>query len=243
LGHSAVRFQVANLNIYVDPYFKDPVDWTKLPKGDLVLFSHGHFDHGILMALQLWDAWKCYFIAPRELIAWMLRKYRKTIPREFFIALSHHETTSFEGLHITAIPAHHPVNRLGKTILTVFARSSAPGKPVNGYCFDGYYHSGDTIYSPAIGEALKGIRIHTACLPIGGKYGVASPREALRIAEDIGATCIVPLHWQPLVNEVPFRYASSDLVKLAKVTKTHISIRPLAIGELLELDTTADVTI
>jgi L-ascorbate metabolism protein UlaG (beta-lactamase superfamily) len=123
---------------------------------------------------------------------------------------------------------------MGKTILRLFARSSAPGKPVNGYYFDGYYHAGDTIYTAAIPEALANKSIHTACLPIGGKYGVASPAEALKIAEQIGASRIVPLHWQALVEQVPFRYQSSDLVKLAKDNATQVAVCPLAIGELLE---------
>ena len=234
LGHSAVRFQVGNLNIYVDPYFKDPVDWTKLPKGDLVLFSHGHFDHGVLMAPQLWEAWRCSFLAPRQLVQWMTRKYKRQIPLDAFVSIAHGEVLIVKGLQIRAIPAHHPINRLGKTIFRLFARSSAPGKPVNGYYFDGYYHSGDTIYSEAIAIALKGMPVHTACLPIGGKYGVASPQEALRIAEEIGASQVVPLHWQALVEQVPFRYQSSDLVKLAKNRKAAVSVCPLAIGEVLE---------
>ncbi len=43
LGYSCVKFEIHGLNVYVDPFFRDPVDWKKLPKGDLVLFSHGHF--------------------------------------------------------------------------------------------------------------------------------------------------------------------------------------------------------
>lgn len=234
LGHSAVQFKVHDLTIYVDPYFKDPVDWTTLPKADLVILTHGHFDHGVLFSPQLYEAWKCKFLAPRTLTQWMQRKYKRKIPAESLLSIAHGETVEFKGLAITAIPAHHPVNHMGKTILRLFARSSAPGKPVNGYYFDGYYHAGDTIYTADIPQALANKAIHTACLPIGGKYGVASPAEALKIAEQIGATRIVPLHWQALVEQVPFRYQSSDLVKLAKDCATRVAICPLAIGELLE---------
>lgn len=234
LGHSAVQFKVHDLTIYVDPYFKDPVDWTTLPKADLVILTHGHFDHGVLLSPQLYEAWNCKFLAPKTLTQWMQRKFKRKIPIDSFLAIAHGETVNFRGLAITAIPAHHPVNHMGKTILRLFARSSAPGKPVNGYYFDGYYHAGDTIYTAAIPEALAGKAIHTACLPIGGKYGVASPAEALKIAEQIGASRIVPLHWQALVEQVPFRYQSSDLVKLAKDSATEVAICPLAIGELLE---------
>lgn len=235
LGHSAVRFEVSGLNVYVDPYLRDPVDWHKLPKGDVVLFSHGHFDHGVLMTPKLYDAWHCRFIAPKMLTSWLIRKFRRVIPPDAFSSLNYNESTSVEGLKITAIPAHHPINRLGKTILTLFSRSSAPGKPVNGYYFEGYYHAGDTIYAQSIPEALKGKPVHTACLPIGGKYAVAAPQEALRLAEEIGAKRLVPLHWQPLLQQVHFRYQSSDLVRLAKTKATAVEICALAIGEVLEL--------
>jgi hypothetical protein len=139
------------------------------------------------------------------------------------------------AIKVRAIPAHHPVNRLGKTILALHARSRAPGKPVNGYYFEGFYHAGDTIYTQTIRDSLRGFPVHTACLPIGGKYGVASPDEALKIAEEIGAKRVVPLHYQALVERVPFRYQSSDLVKHARATGTEIEICPLAIGELLEI--------
>jgi L-ascorbate metabolism protein UlaG (beta-lactamase superfamily) len=234
LGHSAVLVSTQDLNIYIDPYFKDPVDWTKLPKGDLVLFSHGHFDHGVLLTAKLFEAWHCKFVAPKKLTNWLVRKHRRRIPAQNFISVNHNESIEVSGLSILATPAHHPMNRLGKTIMTLFARCSAPGKPVNGYCFNGYFHAGDTIYTPAIAESLKNVRVHTACLPIGGKYAVASPQEALRVAEELGVKRLVPLHWQALMQQVPFRYQSSDLVKLAKTKGTKIQICPLAIGELLE---------
>lgn len=235
LGHSAVRFELNGLNIYVDPYLQDPVDWRKLPKGDLVLFSHGHFDHGVLLAPKLFDAWRCQFIAPKNLTTWLAKKFARTVPADAFMSLNHLESTTVKGLNIKAIPAHHPINRLGKTILALFSRNSAPGKPVNGYYFEGYYHAGDTIYTSAIPEALKGLKVHTACLPIGGKYAVAAPADALRLAYEIRAQRIVPLHWQPLLGQVHFRYQSSDLVRLAKTEGAKVQVCALAIGESLEL--------
>jgi L-ascorbate metabolism protein UlaG (beta-lactamase superfamily) len=234
LGHSAIRFEVNGLNIYVDPYFSDPVHWEKLPPGNMILFSHGHFDHGVLMAEKLYQAWKCPIVGPKNLIRWLARKHKKTIPVKAFVPLNHNQSTVVQGIKITAIPALHPLNRLGKTILTLFARNSAPGQPVNGYYFEGFYHAGDTIYSKEIVTALKDLPIHTACLPIGGKYAVAAPKDALRLAEEIGAERLIPMHWQALVHQIHFRYKSSDLVRLAKEKQTKVLIYPLAIGETLE---------
>jgi len=233
LGHSAVRFEVKGLNIYVDPYFSDPVNWQKLPPGNMILFSHGHFDHGVMMAEKLYQAWKCPIVGPRNLIRWLARKYKKTIPIKSFVPLNHNQSTNVQGIKITAVPALHPLNRLGKTILTLFARSAAPGQPVNGYYFEGFYHAGDTIYTDEIVKALKDLPVHTACLPIGGKYAVAAPKDALRLAEEIGAERLIPLHWQALQQQIHFRYKSSDLVHLAKEKSTKVDIYPLAIGEIL----------
>jgi L-ascorbate metabolism protein UlaG (beta-lactamase superfamily) len=235
LGHSAVLLEIDRAKIYIDPYILEPVELRKLPKADLVIFTHGHFDHGALMAGKLFEMWRCKFLGPRPLIAWMHRKYRKVIPRDAYSWINAGDTTEFKDITITAVPAYHPLNRLGRTLLRLFSRSSAPGKPVFGYYIDGYYHSGDTVYASVIPQALKGMNVHTACLPIGGKYATASPAEALKLAEEIGARRLVPLHWQPLLQQVHFRYQPSDLVRLAKTSASKIQICPLAIGEVLEL--------
>lgn len=234
LGHSAFKFELSGLRLYTDPYIQDPVDFSRLDPAALVLFSHGHFDHGVLEAPKLWHEWKCQFLGPRKLVEWMIKTYRRKIPADAFIHLDQGESTVVNGIRITAVPAHHPVTRLGKTMHALFTRSSAPGNPVNGYHFEGFYHSGDTLYSPAIAEFLQGFETHTACLPIGGKYKVASPQEALRIAEEVKAIRMVPMHWQPIVEQVPFRYQPSHLLKLARENKSPVQVCSLAIGEKLE---------
>ncbi|HEY9790379.1 MAG TPA: MBL fold metallo-hydrolase [Candidatus Obscuribacterales bacterium] len=233
LGHSAFKYEVGGLTIYTDPYIQEPCDWRRLPKGDLVLLTHGHFDHGVQMAPTLYDAWKCKFVAPKILAEWMRKKFKRSLPADAVIAVEPGQTIRFGDLDILVTPAHHPMNRLGKTILTLFARSNAPGNPVNGYYFAGYYQSGDTIYTPDIPAQLKGKPVNTAVLPIGGKYKTCNPQEALQLAEEIGAKRLVPCHWQPLQQQVWFRYQPSHLVKLGKSSGTSVEICPLAIGEVL----------
>jgi L-ascorbate metabolism protein UlaG (beta-lactamase superfamily) len=232
LGHSAFQIEIGDLCIYTDPYLQPPVDISRLPKADLVLYSVGHFDHGALMAKDLYERWNCHFAGPKALMQWMHK--RRKIPLSHLHPIGHNETINFKGLEITAVPAHRPLSRLGKTIMTLFSRSRAPGKPVNGYYFAGFYHGGATKYSPVIAQALRGKPVHTALLPIGGKYATASPQEALQIAEELSARRLVPMHWQPLKEQVFFRYQSSDLVKLAKSSGSKVDIKALAIGELLE---------
>lgn len=235
-GYSAVQVELANLRIYIDPYFINPQDIAGLPPGHLVLFSHGHFDHGVLLTPKLYENWKCQFVAPRPLVNWLRRKYKKKVPAEAFLPLDAGESLYYGDTKITAVPALHPLNRLGKTIIAMFARSRAPGKPVNGYYFDGYYHAGATIYTADIAKALTGFSVHTAFLPIGGKYATAAPAEALQIAEEVGAGRLVPMHWQPLAEQVFYRYQPSHLMKLAKESETKVEILPLAAGQKVEVD-------
>ena len=44
LGHGSLYLAYADKNIYVDPYSK-VADYSRLPKADLVLSTHEHFDH------------------------------------------------------------------------------------------------------------------------------------------------------------------------------------------------------
>ena len=105
LGYSCVKFEINGLNVYVDPFFRDPGENSKkLPKGDLVLFSHGHFDHGVQSAAELYQAWQCQFIAPKKLINWMARKFRKKILPSALLPLNHHERIKIGDLEILAVP-------------------------------------------------------------------------------------------------------------------------------------------
>src|SRR5437870_5784770 len=117
LGHSAFKYEVGGLRIYCDPYFQEPTDWKRLPKGDIVLLTHGHFDHGVLMAPKLFESWRCKFVAPKALAAWMVRKYKRTIPAEAVIAVEAGNVVRFGSVQIQVVPAYHPMTRLGKTII------------------------------------------------------------------------------------------------------------------------------
>jgi L-ascorbate metabolism protein UlaG (beta-lactamase superfamily) len=57
------------------------------------------------------------------------------------------------------------------------------------------YHSGDTIVYPGMVERLRPFRVDIAILPINGKVGNMSGREAARLAKDIGAKLVIPCHY------------------------------------------------
>jgi L-ascorbate metabolism protein UlaG (beta-lactamase superfamily) len=90
---------------------------------------------------------------------------------------------------IYAVPSAHP--HLDWT---------APG----GYPYLGYlirfgrwtvYHAGDGVRYDTLAERLRPYNVNVALLPVGGKNFSVS--DAAQLAEDIGATWLVPMHYEP----------------------------------------------
>jgi L-ascorbate 6-phosphate lactonase len=78
------------------------------------------------------------------------------------------------------------------------------------------YHSGDTLATPELVEALRPARVDVAFLPINGRdvfreareiAGNMSFREAVQLASRIGASTLVPIHWDMFAGntELPGR--------------------------------------
>lgn len=235
-GFSCFKLETGGQTIYFDPYLKFIHKIESLAKPDLIIFSHGHFDHGALMLKTTYKHWLCPIIGPSQLIKWMKRKYKRLIPMENFTAIDNGESLDFKGCQILATPTYHPLNRLGKTIFALHTRSRSPGNPVNGYYVNGFYFSGDTKYTPEIAKSLRGREVKVAAIPIGGKYGVANPSEACDVAGEIKAKALIPMHYHALIQQVPFRYQPSHLIKLANTQNLKFKIHPLAIGESLDVD-------
>jgi L-ascorbate metabolism protein UlaG (beta-lactamase superfamily) len=57
------------------------------------------------------------------------------------------------------------------------------------------YHSGDTVVFPRMAEGLRECRCDVAILPINGKIGNMNGREAARLAMEIGASVVIPCHY------------------------------------------------
>jgi len=58
------------------------------------------------------------------------------------------------------------------------------------------YHSGDTVVYDGMVENLRGFgRIDVALLPINGRVGNMSGRDAARLAKDMGAKVVIPCHY------------------------------------------------
>jgi L-ascorbate metabolism protein UlaG (beta-lactamase superfamily) len=215
IGHASFLIQVAGLNILVDPVYAErasPVSFAgpkrvnvpgigfeKLPPIDVVLVSHGHYDHLDLATLgRLHQTFKPRFICPLANDAVMA----STIGgRENATALDWGQSVDVgNGVTVHLVPSYHWSARgvldRRKTLWCSFVLTTPKAT---------LYHIADTGYG--LGAFSKDVsrsfgRIDLAHIPIGayeprwfmqGQH--VNPAEAVQIFQDCGATRAIGHHW------------------------------------------------
>lgn len=158
VGHASLIFEYGGKVIHVDPFSKMG-DYSKLPKADLILITHEHFDH--------MDAGAIKKIRTDKTLVILTETCAKKVKGGK--VLRNGESTQALGLKIEAVPAYNIVH------------TRAPGKPFhpkgigNGYVITfgdkKVYVAGDTENTPEM-KALKGIDV--AFLPVNLPYTMSA---------------------------------------------------------------------
>ena len=191
LGHATfVLTTPGGKRIVTDPWLEGnptcPPDWKKIDKADVILLSHGHFDHtgDVVNVARTTGA---QTIAVFELATWLERKGVQNIT-----GMNIGGTVKVAGLEITMVPAIHTSCVVeDDQIIYLGLAAGFVVKMENGQSF---YFAGDTalfgdmrligeMHSPAIGF-----------LPIGDHFTMG-PRAAAAAARMLGVRQIVPMHY------------------------------------------------
>jgi L-ascorbate metabolism protein UlaG (beta-lactamase superfamily) len=212
IGHATLLVQVGGLNILTDPHFSErafAVQWMgprrrvplnvrldELPRIDLVLISHSHYDHldeQTVKALAAQRGGSPKFLVPLGIERWLERE--GIAGAQAFDWWDH---TRLGSVEVHFVPAQHWSAR------SPFDRNRTlwGGWVLRGPGFS-FYFAGDTGYSrdfADIGERFGGFDV--AAIPVGAyaprwfmKDQHVDPEEAVRIHLDVRSRLSIGIHW------------------------------------------------
>jgi L-ascorbate metabolism protein UlaG (beta-lactamase superfamily) len=180
LGHASFRITVGRATVYIDPYrIADDV-----PPADLILITHGHYDHFSPQDVERLSGRDTWLVGPAAVAERVSGQVHRIGPGETI------DDELVRGLHISAVAAYNTSKR------------DADGNPFHprdagwvGYALnvrgERLYHSGDTDVIPEM-DSVTGVDV--ALLPVSGVY-VMTAQEAAEAARRIQPRVAVPMHW------------------------------------------------
>ena len=211
IGHSSFIINNYDLNIITDPIFsnrasplsflgpkrliKPAIGYKNLPKVDVVVISHNHYDHLDLDSIKKLNIIypDIIFLVPLKLKNWFLNKGIKNV-----FEFAWWQSITIRNTTFTFVPVQHWSRRglfdKNKSLWGGWWIENSNIKLV---------HLGDTGYSKDFVEIKKKLgNPDIAFIPIGAysprrimKKSHMNPEEALNAAFDLGAKKSVGMHW------------------------------------------------
>lgn len=220
LGHASALWRINGLNLLTDPHLGEraspvafagprretplPLGLADLPRIDVVLISHNHYDHldrGTVLALQAQPGGPPLFVVPLGVDRWMadqgIRSVRKM---DWWDRFDHPAPAGAVSIHF--VPAQHwssrsPFDRSATLWGGFVLQAQVSGSPWS------MYFAGDTGYSADfadIGRRFGGFDF--AQIPVGCylprwfmKDQHVNEDEAVRIHQDVGSRLSMGVHW------------------------------------------------
>ena len=203
MGHASFEIKVNGKIIYIDPYFGEYTD-----KADIILISHGHYDHS--SAEKVKDA---------RVDSTIILTTKEVTPHLDGTIMNAGDKKEIGNIKIEAVPAYnigkdfHPKGTgLGFII-------EADNKKV--------YFAGDTDLIPE----MKEIKADVVLLPVGGTYTM-NAKEAAEAVLTIRPNIAIPMHFgSGIVGTID----DAELFKEKVEEKSHIHVKILKHGETIKL--------
>lgn len=178
LGHAAVRI-TADRVIYIDPY-----NINSNEKADIILITHGHYDHCSIDDIQKIAKPETVIVATTDCSS----KFSGKVEVADVKLISPGKSLDIQGIKIEAVPAYNPKKSFHpKDNEWVGYIIEVNGKRI--------YHAGDTDIIPE----MKNIKADVAMLPIGGNYTMTA-EEAAEAANQINPKLAIPIHFGDIVG-------------------------------------------
>ncbi len=203
LGHSGFRLRAGRATIYIDPYRVAP----DAPKADLILVTHGHYDHFSPQDIERLSQKGTWLVAPAAVAERVSGQVASIAPGELL------EEELVRGVGIAAVAAYNTSKRDAEGKLFHPPEAGFVGYDLN-VRGERLYHAGDTDVIPEM-DAVAGVDV--ALLPVSGTY-VMTPDEAAEAARRIAPRVAVPMHWGELIG------TREDAVAFAELAPVEVTI-------------------
>jgi L-ascorbate metabolism protein UlaG (beta-lactamase superfamily) len=180
LGHSGFRITVGRAFVYIDPY-RVP---DGSPAADLILITHGHYDHFSPQDVERLSKRETWLVGPAAVAERVSGQVHSIGPGEVL------DQEIVRGVHVAAVAAYNTskVDGEGRPFHPREAGWVGYELNVRG---ERLYHSGDTDVIPEM-DSVTGVDV--ALLPVSGTY-VMTAQEAAEAARRIQPRVAVPMHW------------------------------------------------
>ncbi len=180
LGHSGFRIRVGQANVYIDPYRIA----EGAPPADLILITHGHYDHFSPQDVERLSDDRTWLVAPPAVAERISGQVQSIVPGELL------EDEFVRGVHVAAVAAYNTSKRNpeGQPFHPREAGWVGYEVTVRG---ERLYHAGDTDVIPEM-DSVTGVDV--ALLPVSGMYTMTA-QEAAEAARRIQPQIAVPMHW------------------------------------------------
>jgi L-ascorbate metabolism protein UlaG (beta-lactamase superfamily) len=187
LGHAGFRIRVGRAFVYIDPY--------RVPEGsppaDLILVTHGHYDHFSPQDVERLSTDRTWLVGPAAVAERVSGQVHSIAPGELL------EDELVRGVHVAAVAAYNTSKR-GPDGRVFHPREAGwVGYELN-LRGERLYHSGDTDVIPEM-DSVTGVDV--ALLPVSGVY-VMTSQEAAEAARRIQPRVAIPMHWGSHIGTV-----------------------------------------
>jgi L-ascorbate metabolism protein UlaG (beta-lactamase superfamily) len=198
LGHASFRLDDGGAQIYIDPW-KLPAG---LPKADVILITHAHFDHHSPEDIAKIEKPTTVFVAPADVASKRAGKHVVTAA----------PGGSYQAgpVQVTAVAAYntnkdfHPKAKGWVGYVVTLSNGQR------------IYHCGDSDVTPE----MKQVQTDVALMPCGGTYTMTAD-EVAAAANEFKPVTVIPMHWGDIVG------SCADADRVAKDFLGRTVVRPV----------------
>ena len=200
LGHACVLLESSNKTILIDPWIENP----KFPgeeympsKIDLMLVTHGHYDH-FGNVIELAKKYNSSIIVIVEMANYIRSQLDESYSGEI-VGMNLGGTYDFEDVKISLVPSSHSSSLLTSDPKTYDKREAIYLGSATGYVIhfpDGnsFYHCGDTGATKEMEVIADLFSPKYGFLTIGGHFTM-DPKGAAYASKMLRLKGVIPIHW------------------------------------------------